>query len=170
MAEPQTFERLYEEHVGSVFAFCSSRVGRQRAEDLTADVFCRALGAWSRFEDRGTSPKAWLMQIAYHRIVEEWRGSRRVEPGDVETLVDRVTGEDRSLEELVAQRDQIAQVMPELGELPEHQRTVLAMRYLGELSVAETAAAVGTTEEAVRAATMRGLRTLRRRLAPLAEV
>lgn len=160
MAVEVPFEDVYKQHVDAVFAFCASRLGREYAEDVTADVFCRALGAWDRYEDRGLSPRPWLMQIAYRQIVEHWRRSGRVEAG--------IDGADEgpssvNVESEVEVRDELSRVMPGLAELPELQRTVLSMRFLGELSVAETAAALGSNEEAVRSATLRGLRTLRSR-------
>ena len=169
MTAADSFEDLYRAHVDAVFAFCAARTSRARADDLTADVFCRALGAWDRFEDRGISPRAWLMQIAYHRIVEEWRSSAKDERRAESLAANLTEVVEARVEMVVEQRDAIAQVLPELGRLPEQQRTVLAMRFLGEMSVSETAQALGVSEEAVRAAAHRGVKTLRARLAPVGE-
>ena len=150
-----TFEDLYRQNVDRIFVFCVSRVGRDQAEDLTADVFCKALGAWDRFEDRDSSPKAWLMQIAHNRIIEAWRSNARVSNDYRAGLV--VDDVAIAVEDL----DRINTLMGQLKKLPDRQQTVVTLRFLSELSVAEVASVLEITEEAVRAATMRGIRTLR---------
>lgn len=157
-----SFEDVYTQNVERIFAFCAARIGREQAEDLTADVFCKALAAWGRFEDRDSSPRAWLMQIAHHRIIEAWRSNARASNNHgVELVVDDVAI-------IVEDQDQFEMVLTQLRELPDRQQTVVTMRFLSELSVAEVASVLEITEEAVRAATMRGVRTLRAGLSVLA--
>ncbi len=58
----------------------------------------------------------------------------------------------------IAQRDELVSA---LRELPKGQRAVLVLRFLNDLSVAETAEAMGCSEGTVKSQTARGLAALR---------
>jgi RNA polymerase sigma factor (sigma-70 family) len=51
-----------------------------------------------------------------------------------------------------------------VAALPAHQRAAVALRYIGDLSHREIAAAIGCSEEASRRSLHDGLQTLRRQL------
>ncbi|CAB4670382.1 unannotated protein [freshwater metagenome] len=150
-----SFEDLYTQNVDRIFAFCAARVGLEQAEDLTADVFCKALAAWDRFEDRGFAPRAWLMQIAYHSIIETWRLNARLAP----VAVLEGIGQDVAL--IVENFEEYEMALTKLKDLPERQQTVITLRFLSELSVAEVATVLEISQEAVRSATFRGVQALR---------
>jgi RNA polymerase sigma factor (sigma-70 family) len=152
------FHLLYERNVDTVFGFLRNRVGPQRAEDLTADTFVKAFERIGGFEWRGIPIRAWLLRIAYNLIVA---ASRR--PGDeVATEVEGAMPVTTGPEELVVDRTASSPALLALAQLPEAQQLVVQLRFLQELSVAETAAVIGSTDEAVRAQTYRALRNLRR--------
>ena len=74
--DPGRFADLYEANFHRVYAFIAGRVhDRAEAEDLTADVFHRALANLHRFEWRGTPFVAWLYRIAANAIAD--RGHRQ---------------------------------------------------------------------------------------------
>src|SRR5579864_404941 len=74
--DPGRFAELYESNFHRVYAFIAGRVhDRAEAEDLTADVFHRALANLDRFEWRGTPFVAWLYRIAANAIAD--RGQRQ---------------------------------------------------------------------------------------------
>src|SRR3954454_16926111 len=63
--DPAIFEAFYREHVEAVQGFVARRVGdRERAADLTAEVFLAAISAAQRYQPGGGTPKAWLYGIA----------------------------------------------------------------------------------------------------------
>lgn len=151
------FHLLYERNVDVVFAFLRNRVGPQRAEDLAADTFVRAFERIGDFEWRGIPIRAWLLRIAYNLIVA---ASRRPDADSVPELEDAVT--QAGPEEAIVDRAASSPALDALAALPEAQQLVVQLRFIQELSVAETAEVVGSTEEAVRAQTYRALRSLRR--------
>src|SRR5262245_61581829 len=76
-ADPRRFADLYELHFDRVYAFIARRVrDRAETEDLTSEVFHRALANLRRFEWRGTSFVAWLYRIAHNAIAD--RAKRKV--------------------------------------------------------------------------------------------
>src|SRR4029078_11095457 len=92
--DPAAFEELYSRYYGRIFAFSYRRVqARELAEDITSDVFMRALGGLQKFTWQGVSFSAWLYRIANNRITDQFRRGGRsgrvsVAIEDVKTLVD----------------------------------------------------------------------------------
>src|SRR5690349_16375772 len=75
--DPSQFGALYERHVDRVYAFVFLRVrNRDAAEDITADVFHRALANLVSFEWRGAPFGAWLIRIATNAVADRWRRTR----------------------------------------------------------------------------------------------
>lgn len=154
---------LYTAHAAQVRSLVSYRLGAGSADvdDLTADVFLRAWQASGQYEDRGRPVTAWLYEIARNRLTDHyrWQAHRPTVPLE---LADRVIGAD-GLSDADGRllRRQIVQAMADLTPL---QQRVLVRRFLRGQSVAETAAAVGTSEDGVKQAQRRALAQLRRTL------
>jgi len=76
--DPGSFERLYREHVGRLYALCARMCGdRAHAEDLTQEVFVRAWRQLPSF--RGESRfSSWLHRLAVNVVLgdERFRGRR----------------------------------------------------------------------------------------------
>src|SRR3546814_13090024 len=64
---------LYRDHAASVWRYARARVPSDAdAEDVTSDVFARAMRSTHTFEtDKGT-PRAWLMGIARNATADWW--------------------------------------------------------------------------------------------------
>jgi RNA polymerase sigma-70 factor (ECF subfamily) len=114
----------------------------------------------------------WLRQIAWNRMIDArryhlrpGRTVGREEPAGLPAesaleLAQRlIAGEAPSAG--LRRREQRAQVRAALDRLPERDREVLALRYLEQLSSAETAAVLSVSEGAVRVRVLRALRRLR---------
>jgi RNA polymerase sigma-70 factor (ECF subfamily) len=155
--DPSSFRAVYEENVATVYAFLRVRVGPDAAEDLTAETFCRAFQHYERWEDRGLPIRAWLLRIAFNLVVGESR-KRKVAfvPLEEHHAVD-----EEGASGAVAEAIEGASAMEALAGLADAHRTVIQLRYLQELSVAETAAVMGLTQEGVRALAYRALKVLR---------
>jgi RNA polymerase sigma-70 factor (ECF subfamily) len=164
LGDPEARRSLYESNVRVVFAFCAARVGAQRGEDVTAETFCRAFESLARFKWRGVPVRAWLLRIAHNLIIGQ---SRRLSSSEIltdqvpESSVDQ-QGADHA--EIVVAATEAVSVMEALATLGERGRSVVELRFLRELSVAETAHVLGMSEQAVRASTYRALRSLRTNL------
>jgi RNA polymerase sigma-70 factor (ECF subfamily) len=153
--DPSRFAELYERHFDRVYAFVLRRVPeRAEAEDLTSDVFQRALADLPRFEWRGAPFAAWLFRIAANAIANHFEKSRRLAPpieGAPEPIVMREiehrTGLYRSVE-----------------KLPVLQRRVIRLRFGEEKSIREIARDIGKSEGAVKQLQLRALKNLRARM------
>src|SRR5713226_1673554 len=72
------FEDVYVEALPTVWRVVSARIpDRREAEDVTSDVFVRALQSWARYDPELGTPSAWLCGIAHRAIADWWRRSSR---------------------------------------------------------------------------------------------
>src|SRR5260370_37827838 len=82
--DPARFGELYDIHFERIYAFVARRVrDRDNAEDLTAEVFHKALANLKSYEWRGTPFGAWLYRIAANAVADFSKHSAR-EPMNVE--------------------------------------------------------------------------------------
>jgi RNA polymerase sigma-70 factor (ECF subfamily) len=156
--DPSRFADLYERHFDRVYAFVVVRVrDRDAAEDVTADVFHRALAALRRYESRGAPFSAWLIRIAANAIVDRAKRARRELPAgdDLPEPVD-----EPDLEEA----DRLARVFRLVDALPSDQRTVILERYVEGRTIREVAVRLRRSDGAVKQLQHRALQTLRTRM------
>lgn len=154
--DPSRFAELYEVHFERVYAFVVKRVqNREAAEDITSEVFHRALASLPRFDWRGIPFAVWLLRIASNLIVDRWKQVGREVLGETPEPVVEVCPEE------IEHRARLFR-MVEL--LPEDQRRVVVMRFADEKSIREIAEALGRTEGAVKQLQFRGLQNLRGKL------
>src|ERR1700726_2708731 len=158
--DPNRFAELYEANFPRVYGYIARRVGdRDAAQDLTSDVFHKALASIRSFEWRGVPFAAWLLRIAANMIVD--RSKRGVKEITGQELPDLPDLDKRpKLEEA----DRSARLFGLVDQLPQDQRRVIAMRFAEEKSIREIAQALGRTEGAVKQLQFRALQNLRARM------
>ncbi len=75
---PHDFGTWFHEHQSSVFRYVRFRVAtREAAEDVTSEVFMKALRSFDRYDDRRASPKTWLLRIARNAVTDHLRALKR---------------------------------------------------------------------------------------------
>jgi RNA polymerase sigma factor (sigma-70 family) len=133
------------------------------AEEAAQDGFVKAYRALGRFRS-GEPLRPWLLAI----VANEARNRRR-SAGRRAALALRAAGEGRPSEEAASSPEAAllagerrAQLLAALGELGERDRTVIACRFLLDLSEAETAAALGVRPGTVKSRLSRALERLRK--------
>ena len=146
------FERFYGEHRGEVLGYLRRLLG-QRAEDAWQETFLRALRAYDRLE-HGRHLRAWVFTIATRVAMDELRAERPGRPA-----VDDVEGEP-----VEVGRPVYAELEHLTGDLPPKERAAVVLRYGYDLPYDQIGAALGSSEEAARAAASSGVRRLRRSL------
>lgn len=154
--DPVRFGDLYEKNFPLVYAYIARRVGdRAAAEDLTSEVFQKALEYLPKFVWRGVPFAAWLLRIATNIIAD--RAQQAAREQGLEDHEDATEISSFSLEE-VEERTRLFRLV---DRLPEDQRRVIALRFAEEKSIREIAETLGRTEGAVKQLQFRGLQTLR---------
>src|SRR6202521_1358724 len=157
--DPTRFGELYEINFERVYAFIARRVGdRDAAEDLTSEVFHKALANLRRFEWRGVPFAAWLLRIATNAIADRsQRAGRELAVDDPPEL-----SEEASADVDVEEVEHRARLFRLVDQLPADQRRVIAMRFAEEKSIREIAEELGRTEGAVKQLQFPGVPNLRR--------
>jgi RNA polymerase sigma factor (sigma-70 family) len=142
------FERLYTQHAGELLGYLHRVAGRDRAEDCFQETFLRALAAYPRLSS-ARNLRGWLFTIATRVAIDE---RRRRSPA--EELPEIAVGD---------RRPAYAELEHLTDGLPPTERAAVVLRYGYDLSYADIAAALGSTEEAARQAASSGVRRLRGR-------
>src|SRR5690348_195838 len=76
--DPAKFGDLYEIHFERIYAFIARRVrDRDTAEDLTSEVFHKALAGLRNYESRGAPFAAWLIRIAANAVADQYKRAAR---------------------------------------------------------------------------------------------
>ena len=161
--DAKAFGLLYDEYSGRVYAFIRSRVeSTHDAEDVTATVFLKAWEAIRSYDERGLPFSAWLFRIARNAIVDEYRRTTR-RPAPTDEPIEAGEPVEGPEAAVVAAAD-AARVRAAVGALTEEQAAVIALRFWWDMSLKETAEAIGKNENAVKALQHRAVRALARAL------
>ena len=143
------FERFYDEYREEIFAFLVRRLGRDRAEDAFQETFLRALRAYARLE-HGRHLRAWIFTIAARVAID---AAQRKRPDGI-SLDNEPASEDT--------RPAYLELEHLAEELPPAERAAVVLRYGYDLPYTQIADALGSSEDAARAAASSGVRRLRR--------
>lgn len=137
--------------VRTAYLLCGDR---GHAEDLTQTALLRTARRWHTARRH---PHAYARQIIVNLAKDRWRGIRR-RPDEVPLIAGDDAIEAATVTDVVLDRDEL---MVALGRLAEGQRCVVVLRYFEDLSVEDTAAALGCSTGTVKSQTAKALAALR---------
>ena len=160
--DQKAFTQLYEGHFDRIYRYVVLRIGdRIEAEDMTQQVFLKALKSISSFKWKGTPFAAWLFRIAHNQVVDYLRKKKK-HPAALldESLVSSESNPQRMAEHNL----DIEQLLLATRRLTEAQREVISLRFTSELSIAQVAEVMGKSEGAVKALQHSGIVALRKAL------
>jgi hypothetical protein len=114
--------------------------------------------------DQGRDPGAWFTTIARNLVLDHVKSSRYRLDKTTADVGDAATGQDGP-EQAVIRNETVAELRRCVTALPHDQQECVRLRFLQELSVAETAAVMGRSDSAVKGLTHRGVQQLRAAMA-----
>ena len=155
---------LYNLHIDRIYQYVRYRTGDdQTAEDITAEVFLRAIESLGTYNDQGAPFIAWLYRIAHARVIDYWRSSKRRQtaPLDDPLLQDGLVMTDDAIDTDFLQHRSLWRA---LRQLTDDQQNVIVLKFVQGLSNMEIAQLLGKTEGAVKALQRRALESLARLL------
>ena len=154
----RAFAALYDRHVDAVYRYAYFRLRVDaEAEDVTSEVFHRALVAIPRFEPRRPF-LAFLYTIARNVITDRMR-RERPQASFEDALAH--PSEAPGPEELASAGDEVRRLRAAVAQLTTLQQEVIVLRYLEGRSTKETAVVIGKSESTIRGIQMRALAALR---------
>lgn len=159
----QALDALFQREWQPVYAMIYHAVrDPTEAQDLTQEVFLRALRTLGRYEDRGTPFRAFLATVARNLVRDRWR-RRAPTVVPIDHATDLPAAGDGP-EQQVVSAISTARLREHLAALPHDYELVLRLRLIEDRTVAEVAALMGRSPGAVRVLQHRALATLRNRV------
>jgi RNA polymerase sigma-70 factor (ECF subfamily) len=167
----QEFDAVVAAHRTQIFRFLlASTRDVDLAETLTQDCFLKAHRNWSSFRGE-SSALTWLMRIAINLQKDHWRNRRlqfwrqtRTNAVDLDEASDWLPSGERTAEQRMLAKEQVAHVWRAVENISERQRTVFLLRYVEELDLKEIADVTGMGEGTVKAHLSRALARVRKEL------
>ncbi len=139
------------------------------AEDVCGDVLLEVVRDLHRFSGDHAGFRSWVLTIAHHRLLDaRRRAARRPSTPRPNEQLDHATPE-VDPEHATLATVGFGQLEPALRDLTEDQRTVLLLRVVGDLSVADVARITGKRPGAVKQLQRRAAAAMRRTLDAQAE-
>jgi len=146
------FETLFSRYQSRLLAFCRHMLGsKEDAEDVLQEVFAAAFNAILA-DEREINVRPWLYRIARNRSLNHLRKASAigVDSMDVHFAENGVSTADK-----VMRRESFRQLIGDVQELPETQRTALLLREIDALSYEQISDAMETTVPAVKSLLVR---------------
>lgn len=160
---PESFETWFREHRSAVFRYVRFRVAtRETAEDVTSEVFMKALRSFERYDPTRASPRTWLLRIAKNAVTDHLRSLQR--RGSLHVSLDRIpdlVANVPSAEERVVRQERIQRLLNGARELRPADQEILSLRYGSGLQNAEIAEHLEISNNAVAVRLHRALKRLK---------
>lgn len=154
---------VYRDHAAAVWRYARARLPSDvDAEDVTSEVFTRAMRSLDRFDPAKGTEAAWIIGIARHAVADWWRRRRPEDPAP--SVQDPATASSEWSDhpsEHAERADAATGLLRHLGVLSEREHEAVALRFGAELSSPEIGAAMGISPTAARMLVHRGVSKLR---------
>jgi RNA polymerase sigma-70 factor, ECF subfamily len=159
--DADAFGEIYERHSKAVFRFFSSRLNNPLdAEDLTEEVFIRVWRSLPKYREKGVPFTAFLFRIANNALIDHYRKINNPS-SEVSIEGEQLQDTHHNPEEITSDSLEHAELKNVLNQLRDDYRDVLILRFLSELSPAETAKVMDRSVGAVRILQHRALSAVR---------
>jgi RNA polymerase sigma factor (sigma-70 family) len=146
------FEALVARYQTRLLAFCRHMLGsKEDAEDVLQEVFTAAFNAILA-DERAINVRPWLYRIARNRSLNHLR---RVAPVGVDSMDVYYADGGQSTGEKILRRESFRQLVADVQQLPETQRTALLLREIDALSYEQIAETMQTTVPSVKSLLVR---------------
>jgi len=143
--DKRSFAEIYRRYGQDLYRFCLSIVGNpEDAGDALQNTMAKALKALPG-EQRQIRLRPWLYRVAHNESVELLRRRR-----ETVEFADDLAAPGGGPAERAAQRERLSQLLRDLAELPERQRSMLTMRELAGLELGQIGEAFETSPAVVR--------------------
>lgn len=160
---PQDFDAWYRDHQSAVYRYVRFRVAtREAAEDVTSEVFMKALRSLHRYDEGRASPRTWLLRIARNAVTDHLRALKR--RGSLHVSLDRIpdlVADVPSQEERVVKQERIQRLLNGSQTLRKADQEILSLRYGAGLDNGEIAEHLEISNNAVAVRLHRALKRLK---------
>jgi RNA polymerase sigma-70 factor (ECF subfamily) len=141
--EPEAWDILFRRYQLPLYVYVVELVHDEQASlDLVQETFIAAVRHIGGLRDDAKFG-SWLFGIAHQKCIQRWRKQRREEvlPDEIPELADEFEG---SPDDLLIRREQEAEFMQLMNQLPLPQRSVLLLHFVEDFSLEAIAGITGT--------------------------
>lgn len=157
LADKEAFTVLMRRYLPAILAFNRQYVPHD-AEDIAQESFIRLWNNAPQWQEKGISPKAWLLRVSYNQCIDRLRKNQPVE---LDEHVPEKADAMASIERLMQAESDLLQQRKALRHLPERQRSAIVLTACSGLSNKDAAAVMGISIDALESLLARGRRTLK---------
>lgn len=158
--DAEAFGCLYDMYLDRIYRYIFFRVtDEQLAEDLTAQVFCKAWEHLDRYKPGGAPFVAWLYTIARNSVIDFYRTRKDTVAIEEATSL---AGDGPQPYEQVELKFETDSLRTALEAVTDEQRQVLVLKFISGMTTEEISQHLGKRPGAIRALQMRGLQALSR--------
>ena len=165
--DADAFGELYDQYYSQIFGYGLKRVANvEVAQDITSEVFFKALKHLGKFRWQNISFSFWLYRIAANQINDYfWKGKRKMSP--LEESPEPASPSDPSVDLLEAEEELRRQadflvLHKSILELPSKYQEVITLRFFENRQFKEIGQILGMREGAAKALLRRSLKNLRK--------
>jgi RNA polymerase sigma-70 factor (ECF subfamily) len=156
----EAFAELYEQHFPKVFRYISYRVNDiQLAEDLTSEVFVKALKGFSSYRSDRASFSTWIMSIARHTLIDHYRVDAKRQVVPLEKAAE--ASSEGVAEEEAVRKEELYRLQLCLAGLPQQEQEIISLKFGAELTNRQIAGMLNISESNVGTILYRAVRKLR---------
>ena len=157
----EAFAEMYDNQMPGIYRYLCYRVGNASlAEDLTADVFEKALRHFDSYNREKAKPSTWLTAIARNTVTDYFRKSSRVEVVREDDAPEEAS-DAPGVEEQVARLQEVRQLKLGLSTLPQLDQDIISLKFGAEMNNREIARMLKVSESNVGTRLYRAVRRLR---------
>lgn len=138
-ARPPDVEAVFEQNYRALVRGLAFMAGVETASDAVQEAFLIADRRWRAVREMD-DPVAWIRRVAINRLRSAMRSATRSERREQAV----------SVPEAVVDTMQDLDLLSAVGDLPEQQRLTIGLYYLGDLTVADVATALGVSPGTVK--------------------
>jgi RNA polymerase sigma-70 factor (ECF subfamily) len=157
----QTIAQLVAEYSTALYrvAFSVTRNAAE-AEDAVQETFLRVLKHESRLAEI-RDYRVWLVRIVWNIVLDRKRRAKtRPENEDIADHARSLPSADRAADQTAISAQEQARILALIDQLPRPEREAVLLSAVQELTTAEIAATLGTTESSIRSRIFRARRQL----------
>lgn len=159
------FEELYKYYLPKIYGFLLNRTRQKElAEDLTSEVFAKALAGLAKYDDRGIAFSAWLFRIARNTLIDHSRKKKEIITDTIESYEPAPDHSSHGVATDLEMDEKKMLIRKTIVNLPEKYQTVLSLKFFEEMSNDEIAEIVGCGKGAVAVRIHRALRLMQKHL------
>jgi len=157
----QEFEEMYDTYMPKICRYVSYRTGSASiAEDITSDVFEKALKHFDSYRKERASQATWLTTIARNTITDYFRKESHVQVVREEDAPEEES-KDPSVDEQVERLEEVRQLRACLADLPKLDQDIISLKFGAGMNNREIARSLKMSESNVGTRLFRAVRRLR---------